>query len=322
MTGTFAGALVDSRTDSGQRVLAVVGVGADAERLYTLLVRRGRATLGELARAVGSPPNRVAAILAELEELGLANGAGAGRWRAASPEIAVEALVLRREEQLAAARRVAARLQEQFRTVLADDQMAEVVRGADEVCRRLAHTGATASRELWVLDRPPLHVAGTVLAAAGDPPPVLRVLYDAEGFAASGQWRQATPHASVRLFPDLPFSLVVGDGLGVVPVLDGSPQALVVSPSPLLEMLRLVADTLWRAGMAVPDPAAAGPTVPSEEDRQLLTLLSAGLSDRAIARELNLSVRTVERRMRRLLDALGARTRFQAGVQAVSHGWI
>jgi DNA-binding CsgD family transcriptional regulator len=279
---------------------------------------------GDLAHATGRPSNQVAAILAELDELGLANEAGAGRWRAASPEIAVEALVLRREEQLAAARRVAARLQEQFRTVLADDQMAEVVRGTEEVRRRLAHTGATASRELWVLDRPPLHVVDGVLAATGTPPPpVLRVLYDAEGFAASGLWRRASLAGSARLFPDLPFSLVVGDGLGVVPMLDGSPQALVVSPSPLLEVLRLVADTLWRAGMAVPERTAPTSVAgPCEEDRQLLTLLSAGLSDQAIARELNLSVRTVERRMRRLFESLGARTRFQAGVQATVKGWI
>jgi DNA-binding CsgD family transcriptional regulator len=325
MTGTFAGAaLTGTWPDYGERVLAVVGVGEDAERLYTMLVRRGRASVAELARAAGRPSTQVAAILAELDELGLANEAGGGRWRAASPEIAVEALVLRREEQLAAARRVAARLQEQFRTVLADDQMAEVVRGTEEVRRRLVHAGATASRELWVLERPPLHLADGVLAATGTPPPpLLRVLYDAEGFAASGLWRREPLAASTRLFPDLPFSLVVGDGLGVVPMLDGSPQALVVSPSPLLEVLRLVADTLWRAGMAVPERTAPDcPAGPSEDDRQLLTLLSAGLSDRAIARELNLSVRTVERRMRRLLESLGVRTRFQAAVQAVHKGWL
>jgi DNA-binding CsgD family transcriptional regulator len=148
------------------------------------------------------------------------------------------------------------------------------------------------------------------------------VLYDAEGFAVSGLWRRASLAGSARLFPDLPFSLVVGDGLGVVPMLDGSPQALVISPSPLLAVLRLVADTLWRAGLAVPERAPSCPPGPSEEDRQLLTLLSAGLSDRAIARELNLSVRTVERRMRRLLECLGARSRFQAGVQAAARGWI
>src|SRR3954447_25182035 len=163
MTGTFArAALPGTWPDAGRRVLAVVGVGEDAERLYTLLVRRGRASVGEPARATGRAANQGAALRAERRAVG-------------------------RGEQLAAARRAAARLQEQFRTVLADDQMAEVVRGTEEVRRRLVHAGATASRELWVLERPPPHVADGVLAATGTPPPpLLRVLYDAEGFAASG----------------------------------------------------------------------------------------------------------------------------------------
>ena len=57
-------------------------------------------------------------------------------------------------------------------------------------------------------------------------------------------------------------------------------------------------------------------------DARILSLLSDGHSDSTIARESGISVRTVERRVRSLMDRLGAKTRFQAGVQAARRGWI
>jgi len=45
-------------------------------------------------------------------------------------------------------------------------------------------------------------------------------------------------------------------------------------------------------------------------------MLGTGMKDEAVARELGISVRTLGRRMSGLLEALGARTRFQAGLQA------
>ncbi|MFC7641848.1 helix-turn-helix domain-containing protein [Streptosporangium lutulentum] len=48
----------------------------------------------------------------------------------------------------------------------------------------------------------------------------------------------------------------------------------------------------------------------------MLALLAAGLKDDAIARQLDVSLRTVQRRVRSLCDHLGAGTRFQAGLLA------
>jgi DNA-binding NarL/FixJ family response regulator len=48
----------------------------------------------------------------------------------------------------------------------------------------------------------------------------------------------------------------------------------------------------------------------------LLGLLVAGLKDETIARQLGVSLRTVQRRIAALMHELGARTRFQAGVAA------
>jgi DNA-binding CsgD family transcriptional regulator len=59
-----------------------------------------------------------------------------------------------------------------------------------------------------------------------------------------------------------------------------------------------------------------------ERDQRILSLLTTGASDQVIARQTGVSVRTVERRVRYLMDHLGAATRFQAGVQAMRRGWV
>jgi DNA-binding NarL/FixJ family response regulator len=64
----------------------------------------------------------------------------------------------------------------------------------------------------------------------------------------------------------------------------------------------------------------AGP--PMGQDREVLSLLLAGLTDEAIARELDVTVRTVGRRVRQLMDAAGVNTRIQLGWQASRPGWL
>jgi DNA-binding NarL/FixJ family response regulator len=49
---------------------------------------------------------------------------------------------------------------------------------------------------------------------------------------------------------------------------------------------------------------------------------AAGATDATIARQTGVSQRTVERRVRALMEQLGAGTRFQAGVQAAHRGMV
>lgn len=51
-------------------------------------------------------------------------------------------------------------------------------------------------------------------------------------------------------------------------------------------------------------------------------MLDAGLTDRAVAIQLGLSMRTVQRRVRALMDRTGVDTRFRLGAEAVQRGWI
>lgn len=132
-----------------------------------------------------------------------------------------------------------------------------------------------------------------------------------------------------RVFPDIPLNLRISDGrVAIVTAPDdsvgGRRSTVVVHPSGLLTSLIRLFDSYWR--MSVPISVDAEPVQgtepPSEESRQMLAYLSAGLTDESIAREIGVSERTVGRRVARLQELLGAHSRFQLGSQAVRRGWI
>jgi DNA-binding NarL/FixJ family response regulator len=86
---------------------------------------------------------------------------------------------------------------------------------------------------------------------------------------------------------------------------------------------------LW--SQAVPITADGGSAAPavngqdpglSADDRKLLRLLAAGMKDQAIASHLGMSYRTASRRISGLMAALGAESRFQAGLYAARQGWL
>jgi len=93
----------------------------------------------------------------------------------------------------------------------------------------------------------------------------------------------------------------------------------------LLAALDALFENLWRqafplelSGTGFVETEADGPT---ELDRKLLALLIAGLTDQAAASQLDLSLRTVQRRLRHLMDLAGADSRLQLGWHAARNGW-
>jgi predicted transcriptional regulator len=57
-------------------------------------------------------------------------------------------------------------------------------------------------------------------------------------------------------------------------------------------------------------------------DRQILQLMLAGLTDHALAHQLGISPRTVQRRLQSLMTTAGATTRMQLGWHAFRRGWV
>jgi DNA-binding NarL/FixJ family response regulator len=79
-------------------------------------------------------------------------------------------------------------------------------------------------------------------------------------------------------------------------------------------------DMVWER--ALPLDAGSRPErvvdEPAAEDRMLLQMLTAGLKDQVIARQLDVSLRTARRRLAQLMTTTGATSRFQLALAAAA----
>ncbi|MYR17922.1 helix-turn-helix transcriptional regulator, partial [Streptomyces sp. SID6137] len=133
----------------------------------------------------------------------------------------------------------------------------------------------------------------------------------------------------VRMADRVPTKLVVADrSLAMVPLTSHSaePAALVVHASGLLELLAGLFESVWREALPLrlnTDGAAEEvPDGPDGTDLEVLSLLLAGLTDASVAKQLDLGLRTVQRRVKRLMELAGVTTRLQLGWHAYERGWV
>ncbi|WP_408994787.1 helix-turn-helix transcriptional regulator [Streptomyces sp. 1268] len=70
------------------------------------------------------------------------------------------------------------------------------------------------------------------------------------------------------------------------------------------------------------DDGPHSPDVLSPTDRRLLSLLVAGASDKTIASQMQLSRRTIQRRIQSLMERSDAATRMQLAWHAARQGWL
>lgn len=129
--------------------------------------------------------------------------------------------------------------------------------------------------------------------------------------------------AATRTVPEIPTDALVIDGaVAVLPVgADGASTAVFRLRSVITTTVELF-ERVWAGGVALsaadlPDAAELCP-----RELKLLSLLVAGSTDQFAAATLEVSVRTVRRMVRDLMNRLGARSRFQAGAKAAERGWL
>jgi hypothetical protein len=322
-------------------VLAAVGLEPDDQAVYEALIE-GPATLAYLEQVSHLDSARLRAVLDRLEEAGLVGRlAGAPvRYAAAAPEVALEALLLRQEERLQRARLHAQQLVARHRRAFPGQdpaRLVEVVTGRVAVLQRFEHVQRSARREIRAIDKPPY------ATPSGNRNPVegellgrgirYRVIYDPGGLEDYHDLRADLEKSTAlgeqaRVLPGAPTKLILADDrVGLIP-LQAAPSTIesivVVHPSALLQALGALFDSLW--ARALPLPLRLDEVVsddgPTTDEMRLLALLTTGVPDVVIARQLGLSYRTFQRRLHELMGRLGAETRFQAGIRAVKLGWI
>lgn len=293
------------------------GLSPEGEKLYLALVRGDRAEQGP--------------AFEELERLGLLRG---GEVR--PPRSALTAIASGHEVAAVRARETAELLAAAYaRHGAKEVDFVEVLSGADEVISAFEEMQDRARAEIRALD-PGSYLSPQPEATAAQPPALARgvayrVVYDCEllrtelGFASVQESIAVGEQA--RAFPGVPLKLVIADSdralIAVPTVTGGNVVALLIHPSVLLSALVELFEAFWRMAVAItpvgPDDSEEEPTTAT---RKLMALLSAGMTDESIAREMGVSERTLHRRVRRLQQLLGAQTRFQLGVQASRHGWL
>jgi DNA-binding CsgD family transcriptional regulator len=318
-------------------VFDVLDPDRDQGRVYRALVVHQPSGVDRLAGVTGLSTADTERVLAELADLGAAARTDEG-W-VARPPVRVMSEVLRAEEaRRTALWRAGAELDELYQAARLDAGRVTGVEPVADLAELFALTERVQERareRIRWLDRPPYRSTPDRFAAQES----LQARRMAEGVAYRTLYHQAVyddtnlfasmsrmieAGEDARVLADLPVKLLIADDhtalLVPEPARSGVAGSLVVHASGLLNAFCGLFETLWTLGVPV---TADEPTVRlSERDRTIITLMAAGLTDEAIARRLQLSRRTVVRRITALLDRLGATTRFQAGVQAANRGWL
>jgi DNA-binding CsgD family transcriptional regulator/sugar-specific transcriptional regulator TrmB len=328
-------------------MLESLGVEPDVELVYRTLLGRPGATAAALAEVVGRTPAEVEHALSSLVGSGLALRSDEELYVAAPPSVALGALITDRRDGLRLAEQALAGLAEEHRAATAGRSISaliEVVTGVDAIRHRYQQVQQAATVELrsfvtapFVAVPPGQNAAERTSATRGIRN---RAVLEQAVLAEPGATEEAVDSLQrgleLRVVEKLPLKLVLADAdLALVPLVvdpDGpvaEPGAVLLQRSGLLAALSALFESVWRdaypldlatmaTGAPLDEPEPDGPT---QLDRQVLGLMLAGLSDQAVASQLDLSLRTVQRRLRDLQDRAGVKTRMQLGWYAARNGW-
>ncbi|HEX5495755.1 MAG TPA: helix-turn-helix transcriptional regulator, partial [Mycobacteriales bacterium] len=263
------------------------------------------------------------------------------RVAATPPDTALEPLLVRSHDLLERTGKSIAELADLYHSSDARrgvHELVQVVVGADAVRQRFEQLQHGAHSEVLIFVRPPRVLTETNqtelrLLRQGVR---FRSLYDRAALRVPGAMDEILLYQSEgeqsRTVETLPMKLAVADrSLGLVPLSTRDsamePGAVVVHPSAMLDGMVTLFESLWQHAVPL-DSGADGqerrPRRPplAEQDSRILGLLLAGQTDEAVARQLGLSLRTVQRRVQRLMSSARVTTRLQLGWYAHKQGWL
>lgn len=309
------------------------------ERIYRHLIDVTSASVTDVAEALLAPVSTIRQALGALEARAIVSRTAAKppRFIAAPPDVVADSLVLRRQLEINEARTELGSLIDAYRhgrRSRGTDEVIEIVSGA-ELAARLLQLQEHARDEVLGFVKPPF-IAIDVDTAASHPLPALsrpnRMIYDSSVMEISGfvavMRRAVRPGDQLRLHSALPTKLIIVDReLAVLPlahnVANATPAVILIHPSGLLDAALALFEHCWESSLplhVLDEPAQL--TWPSADHQRVLALMLAGATDDTIARQLGISLRTVERRVRELMDKAGAKTRVQLGWHAHANEWV
>lgn len=324
---------------------ASLGLSSLEEDVYALLVEHPASTAAAVATRLTTGGDRVTAALQTLVGQGLvteSHGSPA-EFTPLLPSSAVNVLVLERQRQLEAARlrarQLDERLHQSLRQLSSGPDVAEIVTGRSECTERLRRMHLAAREERLVFTKPPF--IDDPAASAGESVSLVargvrtRCVYDPEALATPelvDHVRDCIRGGEESRVGRVPVKMDVVDGsIAVLPVTGVEEpvyQVLLIRAAPVVAAVTALFELCWE--IAAPlrlgaednlDATDTGSPL-TGDDRDVLSLLSAGQKDDTIARSLGIADRTVGRRVARLMSMAGVQTRFQLAEAAVRRGWM
>jgi DNA-binding CsgD family transcriptional regulator len=320
-----------------------LGLSPSEESLYTVLIHSPRSTVAELASYGSVSTQEATRDLHRLVRQGLANRLPGrqGRYIAVAPDIAIEPLLAKREDELRQARLGSSDLMKAFHAASRQDhpaELVEIITGESNIRSRTDQLPDAAREQIRGFDQPPYVMDEDMGQEASRIREGIsyRIIYSAQAVMWPGRLEGDIRDAcaageQARVRPDLPTKLwIVDDEMALIPIKSGQhaiATCFIVRPCNLLDSLIALFEAEWERALPLPAFLGEGPAAQdgagSDETRTaVLSCLAAGLTDEGIARSLGCSLRTTQRQIRRLLHDLNASSRFQAGMEARRRGWV
>lgn len=323
-------------------MLEALGLTASEEDTYRSLIATP-ATTADLATSLSRTPASVEEDLTTLIGRGLVSRLTGTpvRYAAAPPSVALGGLLTARREELRTAELAIVALAEQHRMAATDraaGDLIEVVTGVEAVRQRFLQIQWAARERVRSFSTAPFVAVppsdNTAEDRGVDRGIEYQVVIEREVLTtpgvAAGTIDSIRRGVQVRVADKLPIKLMMADAeLALVPLTTepgGEPAAVLLHRSGLLAGVEALFEAVWQRSyplradaLGVLEEQREG--MISELDRKILALLLAGLTDEAVAGQLDLSLRTLQRRLRALMDLAGARTRVQLGWHAARNDW-
>ena len=323
--------------------LQPLGLTALEETVYRWLVKAGLSSLSAISGGAEVPLAQARSAVTTLERRQLITRAPGrpARFSPSPPELALEALVVERQRALDDSRLEVQRLQENFRKSAErrnPAELVEIIHGPETLRKNVDQMWRSTREEILAFDKPPYAIApeenvteGPLLASGVR----VRGVYAKEALERPGALetlqRFVEAGEEARFFPRVPMKLSIFDRrVARIPLVEESGTvegAIVVHPSALLDALIALWETVWERSYPLPlgrdlSELPESDALPlSDDDAKLVTLLLSGSKSDRIARQLGIGLSTAERRIKRLIGALGVETRFQAGYELARRGF-
>ncbi|MET9856272.1 LuxR C-terminal-related transcriptional regulator [Streptomyces sp. NPDC006450] len=341
-------------------MFATLGLDPSTEAVYQLMASRPEGWgVDQIAAHLGSTESDVRVALDRLAEASLLRRSRAvpGTWRAVSPELGMQLMLRRHQEDLDRRQREIAETHATVTRMISDLRRGpspapghggayggragaggggEVLIGIDAVQARLELIADRAVSEICTFMPGGAQSDAAIEAARENDSRLLGrgvgvrtvCLDSVRGNPPTFDYARwlSDNGGGVRTVPTLPLRMILVDRAHALVPLDPADTragAVVLHLPGAVAALTALFEQVWEASLPLgcdrPRDEGTGLTPP---ERELLRLLSRGMTDQAAAHQLGVSLSTVRRCMAALMERLGARSRFEAGLRVAQRGWL